>query len=321
MKNAMTHFLESAWRRRESLFSKSEAGRVFHGPGDGEGVFQSFAIEKFTDHYWIFEWDTGNKTQSPKSEDVEVLVDFLKSKHAQSIVYLTRPKDKIPDPSPVILWGQPPEWVDVKENQARFRIRFQHTRHPGLFLDHEPLRLWLESSGKIQNKRVLNTFSYTGSLSVASALGGASFVKTLDLSKPTLSWAKENWELNGLNPEKSDFIYGDYFEWLPRLHKKGDRFDVVILDPPSFSRGTKGRFSTSNDLVPLHELALSVLNPGGLLITSINSAKLSISDYRKEIERAAQNHNRKLSVVRTLEAPADSFPNASYLKGWVFEAR
>jgi len=317
----VTNFLERAWQKRELLFSKSEALRIFHGPGDTSGIFQSFAIEKFADHYWIFEWDRESDSGVPTREDVQTVVDFLKSKNAQSVVYLSRPKEKIPDPSPEILWGTPPDWVDIKEHQAKYRIRFQNTRHPGLFLDHEPLRYWLETSGKVKDKRVLNTFSYTGSLSVASALGGASFVKTLDLSKPTLAWAKENWDLNGLDLEKSDFIYGDYFEWLPRLRKKGERFDVVILDPPSFSRGTKGRFSTSKDLVPLHELALSVLNPGGLLITSINSAKLTQAEYKKEIEKAAHSQGRALTVLRTLEAPSLSFPSAQYLKGWVFEVR
>jgi 23S rRNA G2069 N7-methylase RlmK/C1962 C5-methylase RlmI len=322
---SITKSLELAWKKRESRFATTEAIRVFHGPGDAQGVFQAFAVEKFCDHYWIFEWDVGGDSPSalpaPQREDVLLLVEFLKSKNAKSVVYLSRPKGKIPDPSAECLWGTPPEWVDIKENHAYFRIRFQNTRHPGLFLDHEPLRLWLETSGKLKNKRVLNTFSYTGSLSVACAMGGACFVKTLDLSKPTLAWARENWELNHLPAENADFIYGDYFEWLPRLHKKGERFDVVILDPPSFSRGTKGRFSTLKDLVPLHELALSVLNPEGLLITSINSAKLSVSDFRKEIDIASQNQKRKLSVLRTLEAPSDSFPNAKYLKGWIFEAR
>src|SRR6202041_44691 len=142
-------------------------------------------------------------------------------------------------------------------------------KHPGLFLDHAPLRAWLKENSKGLN--VLNTFAYTGSLSVAAGVGGAKKVTTLDLSRPTLEWARENWELNRLAEKNSDFIFGDYFEWIPRLAKKNQLFDCVILDPPSFSRGKKGGFSTTKDLRTLHELALDCVAPEGVLVTSINS--------------------------------------------------
>lgn len=299
-----------AWEKCAREFQGTEALRVFHDA--------RIAIEKFGDHYWIFEWDAEGRPAIERRE-IEEAVQFLREKGAQSIVYLARPHGAVPAASAEILWGTPPEYYDAREDENRFRIRFQNTRHPGLFLDHRPLRQWLRK--QMNGRNVLNTFSYTGSLSVAAAQGGASKVTTLDLSKPTIAWAKENWELNGFSPERGDFIYGDYFEWLPRLGKRGEKYDAVILDPPSFSRGNKGNFSTSKDLVRLHEEALQVLAPGGWLITSINSAKLTRDFYRAEIEEAARNKKRRLRAIETLGAPEASFGGANHpLKGWIFQS-
>src|SRR6478609_4052570 len=177
--------------------------------------------------------------------------------------------------------------------------------------------------------RVLNTFAYTGSLSVAAGIGGAAHVTTLDLSKATMRWAEANGELNGLQGDRARWIAGDVFEWLPRLGKeikqgKISLYDMVIMDPPSFSRSEKGAFSTAKDLPQLHALALDIITPGGLLITSINSAKISWEQFEKDILHAAKQCGRQLQVLKRLEQP-ETFPNwlheqasERYLKGYIF---
>jgi 23S rRNA (cytosine1962-C5)-methyltransferase len=169
---------------------------------------------------------------------------------------------------------------------------------------------------------VLNTFAYTGSLSVAAGLGGADHVTTLDLSRPSTKWAEENWRLNELSEARARFIAGDVFEWLPRLKKSGERFDCVILDPPSFARGSKGSFSTAKDLPRLHEAAIDVLSQGGLLVTSINSADISWSRLEADIERACTARRASFSILRRVDLP-ESFPTPvgepekRYLKGYI----
>ncbi|HNL92137.1 MAG TPA: class I SAM-dependent methyltransferase, partial [Pseudomonadales bacterium] len=165
-------------------------------------------------------------------------------------------------------------------------------------------------------------------LSVAAALGGAAHVTTLDLSKATMRWAQENGELNGLCDDRARWIAGDVFEWLPRLKReivqgKQTAFDMVIADPPSFSRGEKGVFSTAKDLTVLHVSLLDVLAPNGLLVTSINSAQISWAQYEKDLLQAAQQRQCHLQVLQRLEQPA-SFPNwlheqadERYLKGFI----
>lgn len=204
----------------------------------------------------------------------------------------------------------------MHEHQCKFIIRFHETRHPGLFLDHEPLRAWLLKNAK--DKKCLNTFSYTGSLSVACALGGAKEVATLDLSKPTLEWALKNFELNNLSKIQSEILHGDTFTQIKRLSNANRQFELIILDPPSFSRTKTDRFSTAKDLTRLHQSAFSVLAHRGTLVTSINSANVSERKYWQDIEKAAQQMKRKIKIIQKIGLP-ETFHGDSYLKGWILE--
>lgn len=311
----ITQALEEAWGRRAAhdLLKKMGALRIFHGPGEGDrgSIESSFSIDQFGDHYWVTEWEG--------AEARAAVCDFLKKRGAVSAVVLARPVRGVPATAVPIL-GDPPEEFQTRElwspaGNGCFLIRFLNQRHPGLFLDHAPLRGWLYQNAR--RWKVLNTFAYTGSLSVAAARGGAAHVTTLDLSKTTLAWAQRNWELNQLPADGARWIAGDYFEWLPRLKREGALFDCVILDPPSFSHGKKGVFSTAKDLVKLHALSLEVLAPGGHLVTSINSAHVTTRKFEGEVTQACREQGRKFSIVRTLKLP-ETFPVAeSYLKGWI----
>lgn len=310
--------LSRAWAAREAsgVFEQTQAVRVFHGPGEGTGPRRSWAIDRFGDHYWLTQWEG---PEAASASPREAFVAFLRTQDAKSVVSLGRPERAVPA-LPEVVFGTPPEGrFTVDERGAKFAIQLVDARHPGLFLDHAPLRQWLTAHAS--GWRVLNTFAYTGSLSVAAALGGAAHVTTLDLSKPTVQWAEENWRLNGLPPEQARFLFGDVFEWLPRLGREGRRYECVILDPPSFSRGKKGTFSTAKDLPRLHALALDRVEDGGVLVTSINSANISWRRFRADVDEAARQAGVRLEVLWQVQMP-ESFPVSSaeqrYLKGWAF---
>ncbi len=311
---------EKAWNWRESrgYFEGGDALRVFHGPGEGMDATGSLAIDRFGSHYWITKWAGGARADSRLDSAIE---KFLREKGANSAVILERPEKGVPEQPRVLFGNVPPDRFAVSEGPTRFWIQLQDSRHPGLFLDHLPLRQWLNQ--RARNLRVLNTFAYTGSLSVAAAFGGAAQVTTLDLSNPTVRWAEENFKLNGLPVEGARFIAGDVFEWLPRLKRQGEKYDCVILDPPSFSRGQKKNFSTAKDLVFLHELALDLLNEGGYLVTSINSATLSATRFEGDVMAAAKSRKARLQTLMQLQQP-ETFPSipgdpeSRYLKGFIF---
>lgn len=318
---AISPSLARAWTLRQRIspdvLEGKRPGRVFHGPGEGDtAATRGIAIDRFGQHAWITDWEgacgAGTELADELSRD-------LKSLGFESGVRIHRPEGKVPT-SPEVLWGDPPKSLVVEEHGAKFEIQLRDSLHPGLFLDHEPLRCWL--AGNCKGLRVLNTFAYTGSLSVAAGLGGAVEVVTLDLSRPTTEWARRNWELNGLHATSEDFVFGDVFEWLPKWRKRGRVFDLIILDPPSFSRGKKGGFSTSKDLTQLHALALELLVPGGMLATSINSAQVSWGKYQKDVSLAARKLGVRLEEIQRIELP-ESFPVSreedAYLKGWILK--
>ena len=110
-------------------------------------------------------------------------------------------------------------------------------------------------------RRVLNTFAYTCGFGVAATAGGATRVLNLDLSKSVLEWGQANYRANGFEPDPHDFVFGDVFDWLARLAKRGDRFDLVILDPPGFSRTKSRAFSAARDYGELAGLAARSRRP------------------------------------------------------------
>lgn len=320
--------LEKAWNWRQKMgyLKSSEAVRVFHGPGESNGGAQedlrSFAIDRFGDHYWVTQWES---ERAPSKKAVDLITQFLEKKGAQSAVGLVRPQKGLPE-KPHVYFGSPPsEPFEVQEGGLRFQIRLRESRHPGLFLDHRPLRNWLLQHA--HGMRVLNTFAYTGSLSVAAAKGGAESVTTLDLSRGTLDWAAENLKLNGIEAN-SRIIHGDVFQWLPRLKRENSSYDCVILDPPSFSHGKDGNFSTAKDLGRLHKLAVQLLAKDGILITSINSANISWKKYEEDVlsvfREGPQQNGRKVSILSRIDLP-ETFPTplgnekVRYLKGWILK--
>lgn len=324
MKDASSVF-GPAWQWREEsglLKAKDGALRVFHGPGEGRGAWSRIAVDRYGEHFWVTEWES--EGESPLERASGGLVDFYLKRGARSVCLLERPLRGLPAQLKCLGGTAPSGPFTVTEGRRKYEIRFGGNQ-TGLFLDHAPLRDWLETS--MRGKRVLNTFAYTGSLSIAAGLGGAALVTTLDLAKPAVEWARVNWKLNGL-PESSvdsraEFLARDTFEELPRMKRAGERFDCVILDPPSFSRGKKGgSFSTAKDLRKLHELAFAVLEPGGVLVTSLNSANLSRTDYARDVFEAARTQGLALSVIREIGLP-ETFPTpldaerARYLKGWI----
>lgn len=122
----------------------------------------------------------------------------------------------------------------VREKDLKFEINTDDYLDCGLFLDHRPLRLQVQKMSS--EKKVLNLFCYTGSLSVAAAFGSAKQVCSVDMSNTYLEWAKRNFELNGINNKDHIFLREDIISWLPQ-HK--ELYEIILLDPPSFSNSKK----------------------------------------------------------------------------------
>lgn len=165
----------------------------------------------------------------------------------------------------------------INEPPFKFLVNLERYLDTGLFLDHRPLRQHLLTNS--QGKKVLNLFCYTGSLSVAAAKGGG-LVTSVDMSNTYLDWAYENFLLNELNPKDHVFYQADVLKELLVRKENQEQFDLIILDPPSFSNSK--RMEEDLDIERDHPLlirdAMALLSPGGTLIFSTNKRKFELHD-------------------------------------------
>jgi 23S rRNA (cytosine1962-C5)-methyltransferase len=213
-----------------------------------------------------------------------------------------------------LLWGAPIDEITVSERGVRYAIRpLGAGLNVGLFLDMREVRSWLcDSAG---GKTVLNLFAYTCSLGVSALLGGATRVLNLDLSRNYLAWGKRHYELNGLDVQQEDFVFGDAFDWLARFARRQQTFDIVILDPPSFSSSRTSTFSVENDYTRLTELAARVVAPGGMLLAATNHAATPDTRFDAWLRLGLTTAGRRAQFTHRWHEPAADFPGPHpYLK-------
>jgi 23S rRNA (cytosine1962-C5)-methyltransferase len=219
--------------------------------------------------------------------------------------------------SPQPVWGEAaPERFEICENGVCFELGFNEGYSTGLFLDQRDNRRrfltghvaadfdfgpWTPDYG------LLNCFAYTCGFSVCAARSGAK-TTSLDLSKKYLEWGRRNFALNGLDPAAHDFIYGDAFDWLRRLAKKGRAFDAVALDPPTFSQSKgHGLFRAEKDFGKLVAAALPLVRPGGVLFAATNAADWPPEKFLVDVEKAIHTARRKILQRHHVPQPPD-FP-------------
>lgn len=169
---------------------------------------------------------------------------------------------------PAPLAGRVVELLEVQELGVRFEIRPANGLSVGLYLDARDARAWVRANAA--GRTVLNTFSYTCGFGVAARLGGATRAVNVDASRKVLDWGARNLSLNGFTADRYDFISGDTFDWLGRFAKKGETFELVVLDPPGFATTKTSRFTAERDYHRLVAAAEQVVSPGGLLLAMCN---------------------------------------------------
>ncbi|MCB1125761.1 MAG: class I SAM-dependent rRNA methyltransferase, partial [Verrucomicrobiae bacterium] len=219
--------------------------------------------------------------------------------------------------APRLLLGEdcPGEFC-IRENGLRFRAVFDRGYSYGLFLDQRDNRRRLQVDHVAAGfpapmsfaggKRLLNLFAYTCGFSVAAAPAGWQ-TTSLDLSRNYLDWGRANFAANGPVPEAQDFIYGDAFDWLRRFARKERRFELIILDPPTFSGGRHGTFRAETDYPRLVTAAASVLSPDGVLLASTNAGGLMPREFCGLVEETLEGLGRRVVARHYAPQPPD-FP-------------
>lgn len=278
----------------------TEAFRLVDGDGDG---FPGLWLDVLGKHWLVQTKDRGQPMDWRRVVDAGLCESVWLKKLSQ------QGKE-----APVCVAGSAPEQFAVEENGMQMEIQPAAGYSCGLFIDQRDNRRKVRQSVQ-PGQRVLNLFSYTCSFSIAAALGGA-VTTSVDLNAGYLAWGKRNAQLNGLNPEDHFWIKGDSFDWLAAFAKKGRRFDGVILDPPTFSRGgaKKAVFRVEHDYAELTALAAAVVEPGGWLLASANTHRLEMGEFQWQVQAGVRQAGRKVTLgMEPLTMPLD-FTGSNYLK-------
>lgn len=207
--------------------------------------------------------------------------------------------------SPVLHSGDPtlPLTTVVTESGVRYGLDISAGYSHGLFLDQRDNRAKLRS---LRPRRLLNTFAYTCSFTIAAALEGAQTV-SVDLSRKSLDRGKQNLALNGLPLTPHRFIADDTLDLLPTLYSRNERFDAIILDPPTFSRGNNGRrWQIEHDLEDLLNAAIEIAMPQCAILLSTNCTKLDLVSLERRARACAKSKRRAADYIRPL--PLVDFP-------------
>ncbi|MFM7396858.1 MAG: bifunctional 23S rRNA (guanine(2069)-N(7))-methyltransferase RlmK/23S rRNA (guanine(2445)-N(2))-methyltransferase RlmL [Gammaproteobacteria bacterium] len=268
----------SAWLRREGV----GCYRLY----DADMPEYAFAIDLYTSFDGAERWLVVQEYQAP-AQIPEETVRKRRSEALAGLVSATeipadhvhlRTRRRVKRGDQYTKRDERGEFRVVGEGGLRFRVNFEDYLDTGLFLDHRMTRARLREAAS--RKRFLNLFAYTGTATVYAAAGGAASTTTVDLSTTYLEWAEANLALNELAGPRHRFERADVREWLTAAAQRGERYDLIFCDPPTFSNSKRmeGVFDVQRDHVALIEDCLAVLAPGGLLVFSTNAQRFRMDE-------------------------------------------
>lgn len=307
---ALVERLRVARERRGALLTdaRTTALRLVNGAADGvpevtvdsfEGVHVMSLYRDFSPSEEQALVDAAGEAWAPRSL-------YLKRRPREARVLANTARDVVAPEQPAL--GAPVEALEALENGLRFLIRPAQGLSVGLYLDMRETRAWL--LGQAKGLTVLNLFSYTCAFGVVATAGGARRVLNIDTSRRVLDWGEENARLNGQPVDRYDYVAGDVFDWLGRLAKKGQGFDVVISDPPSFSTTRTTRFSAARDYPQLAEAAARLVAPGGRLVACCNLSSLPSRRFEAMVAEGVARAGRQGRPVLSLGPSPVDFPSS-----------
>ena len=185
-----------------------------------------------------------------------------------------------------LVFGETPD-TKIKEHNVWYSVDLTMNRDASFYLDTRNLRQWL--IGHMRDKKVLNTFAYTGSLGVAALAGGATRVVQHDLNRQFLNVAKTSYTLNGFPIHKADFIAADFFTLTAKLKRTNETFDCVIIDPPLFSTTSKGKVDQVREGARLINKVRPLVRDGGTLVAINNAHYVSGNEYMHILEELCKD--------------------------------
>ncbi|WP_349408944.1 class I SAM-dependent rRNA methyltransferase [Pseudalkalibacillus sp. SCS-8] len=306
--------IKSAIQARQSFFDdpNTNAFRLVNGEGDGIG---GVTIDYFNG-YLLINWYSEGIFRF-KEPILEALKNSLEFKGIYEKKRFDQKGQYIDDDDFVL--GERAQFpIVVQENGVHFAIYLNDGAMVGVFLDQREVRKSIRDQFAA-GKTVLNTFSYTGAFSVFAALGGAPKTTSVDLANRSHSKTIEQFSLNEIDYEAHEIRVMDVFNYFKYAVRKNIKFDMVILDPPSFARSKKHRFSVAKGYKDLLKEAIAITEDDGIIVASTNYAGFNMKKFKSFVEKAFKEMNGTYKIIQEHSLPDDfktipEFPEGDYLK-------
>ncbi len=276
----------------------SDARRLFHGRGHCYDQLEFITVDWFSPLLLVSFFKAPEEAWLDSFK--QRFVAYNDVKKIESVVFQYR---YLPGAPSEILKGKIPDALNAHENGLDFRLAIGKNQNVGFFLDMKNCRQWLKKEAT--GKKVLNLFSYTCAFSVVAASAGAKLVVNMDMAKGALSTGKTNHKINDLDTKSVFFFAHDIFKSWGKIRKYGP-YDCIVVDPPSFQRGS---FDARKDYIKIVNKLPQLLAADGLVMACLNSPELDFGFLRELFDRVGGFEEQE--VIPTPE----SFPEVDINKG------
>ncbi len=307
--------IEKSIKLRESIpgLKNTTAKRLIYGESDGlpgliVDAYDCFLVVQFLTagvEYW-------------RKEIIEILASLpgYKGVFERSDVDV-RTLEGLEPSSGKISGEKPPEFIIIEEYNRKYYVDIRRGQKTGFYLDQRLNRDIL--SRYTSGKRVLDCFCYTGGFTVAALLGGATGVIAIDESEYSLQLGRVNVELNRQDPKIVEWVKGDVFVELRKFRDRGEKFDLIVLDPPKFAPTHAQLQRALRGYKDINLLAMKLLNEDGILFTFSCSGGVSEDLFQKVVAAAGLDARVRGRIIRRLYQDSDhpvalNFPESNYLK-------
>lgn len=292
-------YFEAAIRRavalRRDLFqldAVADAWRVINSDGDG---LSGLTVDRYADTLFCDVYSLGIFQRLPQW--LPLLHELCATRHVR--VHVDHDLGSLEGIKPSQMkehTAGAPAKVRIREHGVTFEVDFAGGHKTGFFCDQRENR---RRFGRLaQGARVLDLCSYTGGFSINAALGGAAEVTAVDLDEEAVAQGRRNANLNQVPPNRLKWVHADAFAYARQMQKNGERFDMVLCDPPKFvmTREPAGAAEGMRKYADLNTIAASLVKPGGLLVTCSCSGLVSLEDFESCVIKGVHRLNRRLQI-------------------------
>lgn len=302
--------LKDASELRKNLFESEDttAFRLFNGEGDGIG---GLIIDYYAGYYLINWYSEGVYTFK------EAIIKALSKAVPVKGIYQKKRfdgKGQYIEEDDFVSGEQAETPLIVKENGVKFAVYLNDGAMVGVFLDQREVRKTIRDS-YAKGKTVLNLFSYTGAFSVFAALGGATKTTSVDLANRSLPKTVEQFSINGINVEEQNIVVMDVFKYFKYAIKKNLKFDLIVLDPPSFAKSKKFTFSAAKDYKNLLKETIEITEDNGVIVASTNCSTFDMKRFKGFIDAAFKESGKGYRIVEEFSLPHDFHTIREYKEG------